>query len=152
MAAPQFTHIQTLNDLDVQREWLPAMWQTHQQLRPQTMTDFAAYEPLVRTLISENQQFLLAHQGAAPLVGLAMFNMHHNTYQTKILFLEDLVVDESQRGTNIGTVMLAECERIARAHGCQHLSLDSGVHRGRAHKFYFTHGYTADCFHFSKPL
>ena len=152
MSTLHYTLIRNTTELDAHQQWLPAIFAIHKQLRPQTMTDVAAYETLLRTMLGENQQILLAHNGEPPFVGLAMFNIHHNTYQNKMLFLEDFVIDEAQRGTQVGSTILAEIERLARENGCEHVGLDSGVHRPRAHKFYFTHGYIAESFHFVKPL
>ena len=152
MSALQYTWIRSVNELDAQSGLFETVWRLHNQLRPQFLTDCAKYPDYLRLMVSENQQVLLAFDGNQQLVGLAMFNMHHNTYQGKILFLEDLVIEESLRGTGVGEQVLQECERLAKQEGCSHLSLDSGVFRGRAHKFYFVHDYIADCFHFSKAL
>lgn len=152
MSTTQFTYLHDVNDLNSHQHWLPELFAIHKQLRPQTLTDLAAYETLLRTMMGENQRVMVAHHGTPPFLGLALFNMHHNTYQNKMLFLEDLVIDEALRGTQVGSAMLQELERFARENGCEQLSLDSGVHRGRAHKFYFTHGYTANSFHFVKEL
>ena len=151
MSEPRYTYLHTLADLDAHQDWLPEIFAIHKQLRP-AMNDFTAYEQLLRTMMSENQRLLLVDYGKPPFIGIAMFNMHHNTYQNKMMMLEDLVIDESLRGSNIGSQVLSEIERFGRENGCEHLGLDSGVYRGRAHKFYFLHGYVAESFHFTKAL
>ena len=152
MSDLHYLHIQNTEQLNQHRAQVTAAWHLHQQLRPQFLSEQAAYWDYITLLISENQQLLLAYDAQEHLSGLALFNMHHNTYQGKILFLEDLVIDEALRGTGVGEQVLAQCETIAKNNGCSHLSLDSGVFRARAHKFYFVHDYTADCFHFAKAL
>jgi hypothetical protein len=41
---------------------------------------------------------------------------------------------------------------LARAAGCLRFTLDSGVQRSQAHKFYFREGMTVTSFHFGMSL
>ncbi|AUZ06501.2 MULTISPECIES: GNAT family N-acetyltransferase [Vitreoscilla] len=152
MSDLHYTHIQNPQQLPSHQQKIQDAWHLHNQLRPQFLTDAEKYVDYIALLLSERQQFLIVQNESGQIIGLALFNMHHNTYQGKILFLEDLVIDENLRGTGVGEQVLKQCEHIAKENGCSHLSLDSGVFRSRAHKFYFTHDYIADCFHFSKAL
>lgn len=124
----------------------------HQSLRPH-FSDFAGYFAQMKRVLDDGGQLLLAEDPAdgTPLA-LALFRIHHNTYQHKLFFLEDLVVAETRRSSGIGGEILNRCETVARQEGCLHLSLDSATFRTRAHKFYYLQGYVADCFHFSKRL
>lgn len=152
MSDLHYTHIQNPQQLTPHQQKIQDAWALHTQLRPQFLTTSETYVDYIALLLSERQQFLIVQNGSGQIIGLALFNIHHNTYQGKILFLEDLVIDENLRGTGVGEQVLKQCEHIAKDNGCSHLSLDSGVFRGRAHKFYFTHDYIAESFHFCKAL
>lgn len=127
-----------------------AVFALHRQLRP-AMEDFDAYDLLIAQMLSEGARLVVAGNAEAPL-GLALYRIHHNTYQHKLCFLEDLVVAEACRSQGIGAQLLAHLEAEAKRQGCHYLSLDSGTFRTRAHKFYYANNYVADCFHFSKSL
>ena len=123
----------------------------HQNLRPH-FQDFDSYFAQMQRVLDDHGRLLLVHDAQGEPVGLALFRTHHNTYQHKLFFLEDLVVAENRRGEQLGAQILGYCETLAQAEGCHYLSLDSGTFRTRAHKFYYLHNYIADCFHFSKKL
>ena len=106
----------------------------------------------IERVLADHARLLVVQYTDHQAIGLALYRMHHNTYQHKLFFLEDLVVSENQRGRHLGSQILLQCEHIARSNGCHYLSLDSGTFRTRAHKFYYSHDYVADCFHFSKKL
>lgn len=70
-----------------------------------------------------------------------------------VLYVDDLVTDEAARSQGFGATLLGWLEAEARAAGCTHLELDSGVHRADAHRFYFREGLTIIGFHFkSTPI
>ena len=52
----------------------------------------------------------------------------------------------------IGQQLLQWLRDIAVSEGCQFFHLDSGTHRGHAHKFYFEQGLTIASYHFSEKL
>lgn len=122
----------------------------HQSLRPH-FQDFESYWQQLQRIAADCGRLHIA-EADREIVALALFRTQHNTYQHKLFFLEDLVIAERRRSEGIGAQMLAYCEDLARAEGCHYLSLDSATHRTRAHKFYYVHGYVADCFHFAKKL
>ncbi len=146
-----YTSIDSAAALLQHQALLPSLFALHQSLRPH-FTDFDAYVAHMQRVLDDHARLLLVQHADHQLVGLALYRMHHNTYQHKLFFLEDLVVAENVRGQHIGGQILQQCEHIAQSNGCRHLSLDSATFRTRAHKFYYLHGYVADCFHFSKTL
>lgn len=146
-----FVLIDDVAALQDQEELMRLVFPVHRQLRPQ-FADFDAYYAQVGRAVADRAQLLVLQGQAGQVLGLALFRMHHNTYQHKLFFLEDLVVDEALRGQDLGACLLQRCEQLAREAGCHYLSLDSATHRTRAHKFYFVQGYVADCFHFSRKL
>ena len=69
--------------------------------------------------------------------------LHRNGSWAKVLAL---VVDEEQRGAEIGSQLLNFAENYAKTQGCDKIELTSGLHRRQsgAHKFYLSHGYQSD--------
>ena len=83
---------------------------------------------------------------------LAVWRAFHTTYCGYRLEIDDLVTDETQRSKGYGATLLTFVEAKARAMGCDTLTLNSGTHRTRAHRFYFREGLHIAGFHFSKDL
>jgi N-acetylglutamate synthase-like GNAT family acetyltransferase len=56
--------------------------------------------------------------------------------------LENMVVDESQRGSGAGTALVEHALALARERDCYKLSLTSNHKRAAAHSFYESRGFT----------
>jgi GNAT superfamily N-acetyltransferase len=69
----------------------------------------------------------------------------------KVLYIDDLVTDEAARSRGYGEALIAWIYELARKEGCTALELDSGVHRGGAHRFYFRQRMTISAYHFTRP-
>ncbi len=134
-------------------ELMRKAWLVHKQLRPK-LDDFTKYFQLMEKIIASHARLIIVTDDihTDEVVGLALFRMHHNTYQYKVFFLEDIVVNEDWRSQGYGGTILKHCEALARQHGCEHIALDSGTFRPKAHKLYFEHGYQIESFHFTKAL
>ena len=70
-------------------------------------------KPVFRCLLAEVE-------GVA--IGFALFFYNYSTWQGRCIYLEDLYVDESARGTGTGTLLLKTVAAIARAEGCKRMS------------------------------
>ena len=70
-------------------------------------------QPVFRCLLAEVD-------GAA--IGFALFFYNYSTWQGRCIYLEDLYVDESARGTGTGTLLLKTVAAIAHAEGCKRMS------------------------------
>jgi GNAT superfamily N-acetyltransferase len=68
------------------------------------------------------------------------------------LYVDDLVTDPQQRSRGHGAALLKWLKDEARARGCSTLTLDSGVHREDAHRFYFRERMKIIGYHFSIAL
>jgi GNAT superfamily N-acetyltransferase len=55
----------------------------------------------------------------------------------RILYVDDLATEPSERSRGNGRALLAWLVNIAKERGCDVLQLDSGVQRKDAHRFYF---------------
>ena len=70
-------------------------------------------QPVFRCLLAEVE-------GAA--IGFALFFYNYSTWQGRCIYLEDLYVEESARGTGTGTLLLKTVAAIAHAEGCKRMS------------------------------
>jgi GNAT superfamily N-acetyltransferase len=68
-------------------------------------------------------EVLLAERGGRP-VGLALFFPNYSTWEGRPgLYVEDLFVEESERGSGVGRALMAACARIAVQRGWRRLEL-----------------------------
>lgn len=86
------------------------------------------------------------------IVALAGYRIYTNLFMGKNLYIDDLVTCESHRSSGLGKRLIDYLRTTAKSEGCKVLHLDSGTHRGRAHKFYFNQGMTIASYHFSESL
>ncbi|UTF55665.1 GNAT family N-acetyltransferase [Natronosalvus rutilus] len=77
---------------------------------------------------------------------------NHNFYSGPHLFVYDLVTDENRRSEGFGGELLKFVDEWAREESCDHVALESGLWRDRAHEFYEDHGYEKFCYSFRKEL
>ena len=101
----------------------------------------------------EQSGFKLAyieHEG--DVVALAGYRIARNLFMGKHLYVDDLVTSENARSRGYGEQLIVWLRELAKQEGCAWLHLDSGTHRGRAHKFYFAQGFTIASYHFSEKL
>jgi GNAT superfamily N-acetyltransferase len=85
-------------------------------------------------------------------VAVAGWRMIATTFAGRKLYVDDLVTSGDDRSRGFGRALLAELARRAEAAGCSIIDLDSGVHRARAHRFYFREGMQISAFHFTRTL
>lgn len=129
-------------------DWLARAEPLHRALRPNLPREYQAY---LRLMFSEGAQMAVLHEAETPKA-IAVYRIHHTTVSGRRLYVDDLVTAEEERGRGYGAALLLWCEETAREHGCDAFSLDSGVQRAAAHRFYFRHGLTINAFAFAKPL
>ena len=70
----------------------------------------------------------------------------------KILYVDDLVTDETSRSRDFGGWMICWLNEEARRSGCEREHLTSGMQRHDAHRFYFREGMKITSYHFAKDL
>ena len=96
------------------------------------------------------QLALVEDQGE--VVAVAGFRIYNLLFSGKTLYVDDLVTDSALRSQGFGEILLQWLVALARESGCQTFSLDSGVQRSRAHRFYFMQGMKISSFHFDLGL
>lgn len=146
------------DEIKKQQKLIEAAHPIHQAFRA-SFTPFATLAGYIQHLckiVDEGATFVVVKEKTngkdSAVIGVILYRMHHNTYQNRLYFLEDLVISENCRSQGYGGQALAWCERQAKQAGCEFISLDSGVFRPKAHKFYFAKDYIVESFHFIKKL
>src|SRR5262249_11573191 len=130
-------------------DWLARSYPVHVQLRPLLVEkDYCA--KMERVFAGGGRMCVATEDGTVG--GVAVYRMYENTFDGRLLYGDDLVTDEASRSRGVGRALMAHLEGIARRHGREVLSLDSGVQRAGAHKFYFREAMAITSFHFRRSL
>ena len=119
------------------------------ELRPHLDQD--AFLSKVRCMESEGFHLIYIAAGNK-VVAAAGYRIYSNLWMGKHLYVDDLVTADANRSSGYGQRMIEWLRDEAKAKGCKLFHLDSGTHRGRAHKFYFEQGFTIGSYHFSEEL
>ncbi len=140
---PALRHLETPEDL---RACLPLM----RELRPHLggADDFIQRIGRMR---QENYR-LLAAMRDGQAVALAGYRCQENLIYGRFMYVDDLVVEASQRGGRWGARLIAALEELARGADCDKLVLDTGLGNALAQRFYFRQGLLTSAIRFSKPL
>ncbi|WP_251959025.1 GNAT family N-acetyltransferase [Nostoc commune] len=126
-------------------ECFPVIFQLRPHLEP------AKFVEQVRYQMKEGYQltFLEVEEQAVAVAG---FRISNCLALGKFLYIDDLVVDEFNRSHSYGQQLFQWLIEYARNHECKHLSLDSGVQRFAAHRFYLMQRMSITSHHFSMEL
>ena len=82
----------------------------------------------------------------------AGFRIQEQLVQGRHMYVDDLVTDETERSKGHGRMLVDWLVALAKAEGCVMFELDSGVHRARAHAFYFHRRMHIPAFHFKMEI
>lgn len=119
------------------------------ELRPHLEKD--GFLDLIRKM--ENEAYQLVYiEKEGQVVAVAGFRIYTNLFMGKHLYVDDLVTAEAARSKGYGESMIKWLREKAIHSDCNYFHLDSGTHRGQAHKFYFKQGFTIASYHFSEKL
>ncbi|MFE2875317.1 GNAT family N-acetyltransferase [Streptomyces roseus] len=124
-------------------------WPVFSQLRPHL--DEEAFAERWRTQSAEGYRIVCLEEDGEVCV-VAGFRVMHTMISGRILYLDDLVADESARGRGLGSRMLTELKAIATDEGCAEIHLDTGHQRHAAHRTYLRNGFRIDAHHVSMTL
>lgn len=101
----------------------------------------------------ETEGFKLAFiEDEGKVVVVAGYRIYTNLFMGKHLYIDDLVTMANSRSRGYGEQMLKWLRNEAIKENCTYIHLDSGTHRGEAHKFYFRQGFSIASYHFSEQL
>ncbi|HEX2190621.1 MAG TPA: GNAT family N-acetyltransferase [Longimicrobiaceae bacterium] len=119
------------------------------ELRPHLLRD--EFLPRIRRMQEEG--FLLAFlEEEGEVRAVAGYRYMDLLFSGRTLYVDDLVTDPRQRSRGHGEALLGWLREQARERGCATLTLDSGVQRAEAHRFYFRQRMSIQGYHFSLPL
>jgi GNAT superfamily N-acetyltransferase len=119
------------------------------QLRPHL--EQAEFVSRIRHMQQEG--FVLAYLEAhARVSAVAGYRFLELLFSGRTLYVDDLVTDANARSRGYGASLLEWLGREAQANGCTTLTLDSGVQRTEAHRFYFRERMSIIGYHFSIPI
>ncbi|PCJ43620.1 MAG: GNAT family N-acetyltransferase [SAR86 cluster bacterium] len=119
------------------------------ELRPHLIKD--DFVSTVREMEKSDYNLLYIEEDST-VVAVAGYRIALNLFMGKHLYVDDLVTAGDKRSKGYGEKLISWLRDLAKEEGCSYLHLDSGTHRGRAHKFYFEQGFTIASYHFSEKL
>ena len=121
----------------------------HRELRPHLADDYAA---TMAGIFADGGEMIVAMNSAGDVAGVAVYRCFRNTFSGVRFYVDDLVVDVSQRSSGVGKAMLAWLRQEAARRGANGLQLESGTQRTQAHKFYFREGFVINAFSFKQDF
>ena len=119
------------------------------ELRPHIQAiDFAA-----RVLNQQKEGYQLAFLELDGVVrSVAGFRILNLLFSGCTLYIDDLVTHDSDRSRGFGAALFDWLIEYGKEHECEHLTLDSGVQRFAAHRFYLNRGMDITSHHFHLKL
>lgn len=117
------------------------------QLRPHLSAE--GFVERVRRMESEN--YKIAYLADPEVRAVAGFRTMEMLATGKTLYVDDLVTDSEHRSRGYGKILLDWLISTAKQQNCRFLTLDSGLKRIAAHKFYQSHGLESIGHHFAIP-
>lgn len=143
MSDIQIRHAET--DADI-----AATFDVMHQLRPHLTRE--EYVSRVRELIASDGLRVLALRDDGIVRAVGTYRLMDMLYRGKLMYVDDLVTDETVRSRGYGSRMIQRFREEAGALGCNEIQLISRTIREQAHRFYFREGFGIECFHFRLPL
>ncbi len=125
---------------------IAATFRVMSQLRPHL--EESAYVSRIREMMRTDGFRLVALIDEGEVRAVAGYRIMNMLYVGSLLYVDDLVSDDSARSKGHGAALLDWLKAEARRLGCAELQLISRVTRERAHRFYFREGLNIECFHF----
>lgn len=140
---PALRHLETPDDWQA---CLPLM----RELRPHLADAHDFIQRLAR--MHQESYRLLAAVRDGRAVALAGYRYQENLIYGRFMYVDDLVVDPSERGSRWGARLIDALDALARDADCNKLVLDTGLGNALAQRFYFRQGLLTSAIRFSKPL
>ena len=119
------------------------------ELRPHLARE--TFVRLIR-LMQREGYVLAALEADGEVRAVAGFRINVILARGKNLYVDDLVTTEASRSHACGATLIQWLIQYARDRDCDSFDLDSGVHRFRAHRFYFREGMHINAYHFTLSL
>ncbi len=109
------------------------------------VTDVAAYRDALSEILATDGQTVLVAERAGEVVGLCQLITFRHIQERggRCAEVESVHVDEACRGQGVGSTLMGEAVRRARAEGCYRVQLTSNVARVEARQWYERLGFEA---------
>ena len=109
---------------------------------------------MVRQVMRQQAQgyFLAFLESESEVRSVAGYRFLENLASGKLMYVDDLVTDLEDRSRGFGQMLFDWLVAEARNNGCGQLTLDSGVQRFGAHRFYLRKGMDIVSHHFAMRL
>ena len=120
------------------------------ELRPHLSLD--QFREAVRRQDEQDGYRLVYLEEEGEVRAAAGFRIQHKLICGRELYVDDLVTLEERRSRGHGAALFHWLVEHARDQGCDHFSLDSGVQRAAAHRFYFRQRMRISSYHFTLKL
>jgi GNAT superfamily N-acetyltransferase len=130
-------------------EQIDRCYSVMQELRPHI--EAMDFTPRVLHQRTEGYQlaFLELDGVVRSVAGFRIFNL---LFSGRTLYIDDLVTHDSDRSRGFGATLFDWLVDYAKKQGCERLTLDSGVQRFAAHRFYLNRGMDITSHHFDLKL
>ena len=110
--------------------------------------DDGSYLELVKSLLLDNYKLVAIFSETDDCLAVMWCNITSRLHTGKTIYIAQLVVDEPHRGKRHAASFIAWIKSQAISLGYQAITLDSGIQRQEAHKFYFSQGFRIASFNF----
>jgi GNAT superfamily N-acetyltransferase len=108
---------------------------------------------MAQILRQQTDGYLLAYcESDSEVRSVAGYRYGENLAYGKFMYVDDLVTRNEDRSKGFGKLLFDWLVAEARANGCALFSLDSGVHRFDAHRFYLLNRMNIVSHHFTLRL
>jgi len=134
-------------DVPLGDDRLPAVFEVIRELR--THLSLEQFRDLYERAVPEGYRVAAVFDGDECRAA-AGYRIATNLVSGKHLYVDDLVTGDAWRSHGYGRLLNKYLVEKARNEGCGSIQLDSGVHRGDAHRFYFRERYRITSFHFGR--
>lgn len=94
------------------------------------------YTRRITQMREEGYRMFALRQPDDTILALAGFKIFTTLYSGHTLHIYDLVTTTSQRGQGRGQALMQHIDAFAHENGCDAITLDSGLQRADAHRFY----------------
>jgi GNAT superfamily N-acetyltransferase len=137
----------TIDEIAPDDHRLPAVFDVMHELRTHLSLD--DFRGLYGEAHPEGYRVAAVFEDGEPRA-VAGYRLLTNMISGLHMYVDDLVTAERWRSHGYGRRLNEYLVDLARSKGCRSIQLDSGVHRGDAHRFYFREQYRVTSFHFGR--
>jgi len=127
--------VKAINSIAIER-----LYPVIKELRPDlNFPDFMRHYQAARA--ADGYELVMLVDGENKILAVMGYRVLHDFVHGRHLYIDDLVITESERSRGWGSKLLSHAEVIARELGCANLRLCTGVENDRGKTFYERNGW-----------